>query len=104
LAWVNFNGTGTVAINSSYNVSSITDNGIGDYTINFATALSNANYAAYVSGTVDVASTSYQFCAGIRASSGAVTSKTSSGVRVISAAPGGSSVDSQNMNVAIFGN
>ena len=44
LAWVNFNGTGTVAIRSSYNVSSITDNGTGDYTINFATALSDANY------------------------------------------------------------
>lgn len=44
LAWVNFNGTGTVAIRSSYNVSSITDNGTGTYTINFATALSDANY------------------------------------------------------------
>jgi hypothetical protein len=45
LAWVNFNGTGTVAIRSSYNVSSITDNGTGIYTVNFATALSDANYA-----------------------------------------------------------
>ena len=44
-AWVNFNGTGTVAINGSFNVSSITDNGTGDYTINFTTALANANYA-----------------------------------------------------------
>jgi hypothetical protein len=44
LAWVNFNGTGTVAIRDSFNVSSITDNGTGDYTINFATALPNANY------------------------------------------------------------
>ncbi|AMS43187.1 hypothetical protein [Aminobacter aminovorans] len=45
-AWVNFNGTGTVAINDSFNVSSITDNGVGNYTVNFATALANANYAA----------------------------------------------------------
>ena len=45
-AWVNFNGTGTPAINASYNVSSITDNGVGDYTLNFTTALANANYAA----------------------------------------------------------
>jgi len=45
LAWVNFNGTGTVAIRSAYNVSSITDNGTGDYTVNFATALSDANYS-----------------------------------------------------------
>lgn len=44
-AWVNFNGTGTVAIRSSKNVSSITDNGVGDYTVNFTTALSDANYA-----------------------------------------------------------
>ena len=48
-AWVNFNGTGTVAIRDSYNVSSITDNGTGDYTINYSTAFSNANYCANVS-------------------------------------------------------
>ena len=44
-AWVNFNGTGTVAIRSSFNVSSITDNGTGDYTVNFTNALSDANYS-----------------------------------------------------------
>ena len=44
-AWVNFNGTGTVAIRAQYNVSSITDNGTGDYTVNFTTAISDANYA-----------------------------------------------------------
>jgi hypothetical protein len=44
-AWVNFNGTGTVAIRASYNVSSITDNGTGDYTVNFTTALADADYA-----------------------------------------------------------
>jgi hypothetical protein len=43
-AWVNFNGTGTVAIRDSYNVSSITDNGTGDYSVVFSTAMSNANY------------------------------------------------------------
>lgn len=45
-AWVNFNGTGTVAIRAAFNVSSITDNGTGDYTVNFTTALADANYAA----------------------------------------------------------
>ena len=45
-AWVNFNGTGTVAIRASGNVSSITDNGTGDYTVNFTTAMPDANYAA----------------------------------------------------------
>lgn len=44
-AWVNFNGTGTVAIRASGNVTSITDNGTGDYTINFTTAMLDANYA-----------------------------------------------------------
>ena len=44
-AWVNFNGTGTVAIRASFNVSSITDNGTGDYTVNFTTAMPDTNYA-----------------------------------------------------------
>jgi hypothetical protein len=44
-AWVNFNGIGTVAIRASGNVSSITDNGTGDYTVNFTTALADANYS-----------------------------------------------------------
>ena len=44
-AWVNFNGTGTVAIRDSGNVSSITDNATGDYTVNFTTALTDANYS-----------------------------------------------------------
>ena len=43
-AWVNFNGTGTVAKRGSGNVSSITDNGTGDYTVNFATAMPDINY------------------------------------------------------------
>ena len=43
-AWVNFNGTGTVAIRASGNVTSITDNGTGDYTVNFTTAMPDANY------------------------------------------------------------
>ena len=47
-AWVNFNGTGTVAIRASGNVSSITDNGVGDYTVNFTTAMPDANYAVNV--------------------------------------------------------
>ena len=50
-AWVNFNGTGTVAIRASGNVSSITDNGTGDYTVNFTTAMSDANYSYNCSGT-----------------------------------------------------
>lgn len=52
-AWVNFNGTGTVAIRASGNVSSITDNGTGDYTVNFTTAMPDANYST-VTGVIQV--------------------------------------------------
>ena len=51
-AWVNIDGTGTIAIRDSYNVSSVTDNGTGRYTANFATALSNTNYIGISSGGV----------------------------------------------------
>ena len=49
-AWVNFNGTGTPAIRASGNVTSITDNGTGEYTINFTTAMPDANYATVLGG------------------------------------------------------
>ena len=53
-AWVNFDGTGTVAIRASYNVSSITDLGVGIYTVNFTTALVDANYAILLTMTPSV--------------------------------------------------
>lgn len=49
-AWVNFNGTGTVAIRAAFNVSSITDNGTGDYTVNFTNAMPDVNYSAISNG------------------------------------------------------
>ena len=55
-AWVNFNGTGTVAIRASGGVSSITDNGAGEYTVNFTTVMPDANYA--VSGSAKFNGTS----------------------------------------------
>ena len=81
-AWVNFNGTGTVAIRRAFNVSSITDNTVGDYTVNFTTAMPDANYAGvgssagsttawagvtYFSGnTLNVAATPSAFRFGLR--------------------------------------
>ena len=56
-AWVNFDGTGTVAIRDSFNVSSITDNGTGNYTVNFTTAMPNANYSAVVAASDNGATT-----------------------------------------------
>ena len=52
-AWVNFDGTGTVAIRASGNVSSITDNGTGDYTVNFTTAMPDVNYAVFIGKSTD---------------------------------------------------
>lgn len=51
-AWCNFNGSGTVAINASFNVTSLTDNGTGDYDVNLTNALPRANAACAVGGTL----------------------------------------------------
>jgi len=78
-AWVNFNGTGTVAIRAQYNVSSITDNGVGDYTVNFATALVDANYGFNAFGYRDT-----NYTAGSTwMLSAAATSVTSSSLRIV---------------------
>jgi hypothetical protein len=52
-AWVNFNGTGAVAIRASFNVTSITDNGVGRYQVNITNALPDANYAASILASTD---------------------------------------------------
>ena len=49
-AWVNFDGTGTVAINGNGNISSVVDDGIGDYLINLSTAMTDTNYTAVTGG------------------------------------------------------
>ena len=54
-AWVNFNGTSTVAIRASGNVSSITDNGVGDYTVNFTTAMPDISFCPQATGKRTVA-------------------------------------------------
>jgi hypothetical protein len=56
-AWVNFNGTGTVAIRASGNVTSITDGGTGNYTVNFTTAMPDANYGVNIQSTTSGAYT-----------------------------------------------
>lgn len=59
-AWVNFNGTGTVAIRASGNVTSITDNGTGNFSVVFTTAMPDANYAASIAAGDAGVSTSKQ--------------------------------------------
>ena len=94
-AWVNFNGTGTVAIRESGNVASITDNGTGDYTINFTTAMPDANYAVFVSSgdsaTVPVA---------VPADN--ITARTASLVRIRTANSLFALADSSTISVAVF--
>jgi hypothetical protein len=60
-AWVNFNGTGTIAIRASGNVTSITDNAVGDYTVNFTTAMPDVNYSIVGSAGSGNAFGSYGF-------------------------------------------
>lgn len=88
-AWVNFNGTGTIAIRDSGNVSSITDNGTGDYTVNFAINMPDANYS--VTGSLLYARTIF----------GIQTISTGS-VRVRSYDEGSSYYDASIFCVAIF--
>ena len=95
-AWVNFNGTGTVAMRDNFNVSSITDSGTGVYTANFTTAMANANYASVVStGNNDKGRY------GIMIDS---DDKTTSGCKIFGFQTStGSSLDSEEVSLAIFG-
>jgi len=99
-AWVNFNGTGTVAIRASGNVSSITDNGVGDYTVNFATAMPDANYSVNATGCRlsdknTMANISFQSTYG--------GNKTTSICRVSAISPNSFTlVDADLMDVAVF--
>tara|TARA_R110000765_G_scaffold314489_2_gene407301 strand:- start:261 stop:653 length:393 start_codon:yes stop_codon:yes gene_type:complete len=52
-AWINFNGTGTIAARDSFNVSGITDNGTGQYTVTFDTDFANINYAIALTSSTD---------------------------------------------------
>tara|TARA_R110000824_G_scaffold33354_6_gene106862 strand:+ start:1119 stop:1493 length:375 start_codon:yes stop_codon:yes gene_type:complete len=95
-AWVNFNGTGTVAIRRAFNVSSITDNGTGDYTVNFTTAMVDVNYSPQITSgwTPGVDNSSFP---GVRANGITTTTMRFSNVN-----NGDAAYDSTNLNVAIF--
>jgi hypothetical protein len=67
-AWVNFNGTGTVSIRASGNVSSITDNGTGDYTVNFTTAMEDDDYACLITGVNRAPTSTNGYTIGYRSS------------------------------------
>jgi hypothetical protein len=97
-AWVNFNGTGTVAIRASGNVSSITDNGTGDYTVNFTTAMPDVNYA--VAGTTQRNTTNDGGNA--MALKQGVTALTTTSVRIGTLYAGSSNEDCPQVHVVVF--
>lgn len=102
-AWVNFNGTGTVAIRASGNVSSITDNGTGDYTVNFTTAMPDSDYS--IGGSTGYSSDYYgaAFLAPDRnASNGFASAPTTTYCRVNSQRYDGNASDALYASVIIF--
>jgi hypothetical protein len=104
-AWVNFNGTGTVAIRGSFNVSSITDNGTGDYTVNFTTAMPDANYSTNLSSSREPTTGSGGFCQNIATNdaTGGFVSPTTTAIRV--AINGGNGLGGRDValiSVAVF--
>jgi len=101
-AWVNFNGTGTVAINAAGNVSTITDNGTGQYTVNFISPMPDINYSLSGTCTATTAtSTAPTFVILSAGGAGSIPDvKTVSAVKIGSIASNG--VDSYDMSVVIF--
>lgn len=93
-AWVNFNGTGTVAIRGSGNVSSITDNGVGIYAVNLTTAMPDTNYAALV--------TNKYLDTDVTVLSSPISTSTTSVVNIIVQGTSRNAIDSQIVNVAVF--
>ena len=102
-AWVNFNGSGTVAIRSSGNVSSITDNGTGDFTLNFTTAMPDANYNC-VGSVSGLTSDGYPLVFEVIRHFNTTTAPTSSAIRIFVLVSGVNDVyrDSQYINVTII--
>lgn len=95
-AWVNFDGTGTVAIRGSGNVSSITDDGVGNYTVNLATAMPDTNYT-WAGGTSN-SGTGPGGASVCEYSSGG---KTTTSLKIYTSLTN-AYFDSPNINVAIF--
>ena len=95
-AWVNFNGNATVAIRASGNVTSITDNAIGDYTVNFTTAMPDANYG--IAGCAGENTTSMR-CVNQPFN---LTAPTTAAVRVQTATGDGVIADAATVSVQIF--
>ena len=99
-AWVNFNGTGTVAIRASYNVSSITRNAAGDYTVNYTNAFSDANYSFV--GTATSTGAIFTVVVANTQPTGAVVAPTTTTTRFVTTNIASIVADVSYINVAVF--
>jgi hypothetical protein len=82
-AWVNFDGTGTPAIRASGNVTSITDNGTGDYTVNFTTAMPDANYSVVTTSTIQAGVSNAGVVSSVRNTGGTTPTQNAGDVRIV---------------------
>jgi hypothetical protein len=96
-AWVNFNGTGTVAIRASGNVSSITDGGTGVYTVNFTTAMPDVNYSM-----VGVAGTPASVGGILHGPSGSAANQTTSAIAIYTLTDAGATFDASHVFASFF--
>jgi hypothetical protein len=101
-AWVNFNGTGTVAIRASGNVSSITDGGTGYYTVNFTTALPDSNYSMTSMSTVAGDATKGAVCLSGGYNTGATLKTTTQVIIRTGSTAALNYADFEEINLAIF--
>ena len=101
-AWVNFNGSGTVAIRASGNVSSITDNGTGDYTVNFTTAMPDADYAMIGTSNLGTGGNFTTVVAPSRADSPFTSTPTTSSFRLTSSPLSVGAQDATFVSIAVF--
>ena len=99
-AWVNFKGTGTVAIRASGNVSSITDVGAGDYTVNYTTAMPDANYVCNINCADNNNST--VLGQAIYSASFGGTDPSTSAIRIVTPNSSSGGTDNEYVLVAIF--
>jgi len=102
-AWVNFNGVTTATIRSSFNVSSVTRNGTGDYTVNFTTAMPNANYNVVTASSIAVGA-NFNLSVPFAAGGGSITEAvpTTSAFRMTTTQTNGGATDCKYVTATVF--
>jgi hypothetical protein len=101
-AWVNFNGTGTVAIRGSGNVSSISDINTGLYRVNFSTAMPDTNYGNVFGFCMDNASSGVGYYYGVHTVNGVVQDKSTTALQTLCKSQTGNDADSRDLSVSIY--